>query len=272
MELLCPVCGQALTRELNTWRCPDRHCFDVARQGYVNLLTVDRKHAKHPGDTKEQVAARKAFLDGGFYAPIAQKVCQIVTPLTPGAVLDAGCGEGYYLTKLQEHLPETDFAGIDISKDAVRFAAVRNKKALWLTGTAAALPFPDSSFDGVLSMFALTVEQEFSRVLTQKGWYLQVLAGPEHLMALKSVIYPEILRKEKTLQPELDGFILEKSETLEFSFTLIDSQQIANLLSMTPHFFRISKEGAARLASTETLTDRAQVIFNLYRKEDTHAG
>lgn len=272
MKLLCPVCRQEMSRESNSWKCPLRHSFDVARQGYVNLLTVDRKHAKHPGDTKEQVAARKAFLDGGFYAPIAQKVSELTAPLSPRAVLDAGCGEGYYLTQLQSQLPETEFAGIDISKDAVRFAAVRNKNVLWLTGTAAALPFPDACFDGILSMFALTVEEEFSRVLTRQGWYLQVLAGSEHLMGLKSIIYPEILHREKDLFPQLKDFTPEHREMLEFDFTLENRQQIANLLSMTPHFWRISKEGAARLAQAEVLRDRAQVIFNLYRKEDSHAG
>ena len=174
--------------------------------------------------------------------------------------------------KLQKQLPEAEFAGVDISKDAVRFAAVRNKNARWFTGTAAALPFPDHSFDGVLSMFALTVEQEFARVLGKNGWYLQVIAGPEHLMGLKSLIYPEILRKEKTLHPEFAGFRLERTETLEFSFTVDSAAQVQNLLSMTPHFWRISKEGAARLAATESLTDTAQAIFNLYRKEDSHAG
>ena len=272
MELLCPVCGQALVRETACWRCENRHSFDIARQGYVNLLTVDRKHAKHPGDTKEMVAARKAFLDGGFYRPIAEKVIELTAPLSPNTVLDAGCGEGYYLTQLQMQLQDTAFAGVDISKDAVRFAAVRNKNALWLTGTAAALPFPSGSFDGILSMFALTVEEEFARVLAKDGWYLQVIAGTEHLMGLKSIIYPEILRKEKTLHPELKGFRLEQTETLEFTFTVDSAEQVQNLLSMTPHFWRISKEGAARLAATEHLTDTAQVIFNLYRKEDSHAG
>lgn len=267
MKLLCPVCGQPLTKDSNCWRCENRHSFDIARQGYVNLLTVDRKHAKHPGDTKEMVAARKAFLDGGFYRPIAETVTALTAPLAPRTVLDAGCGEGYYLTQLQKALPETEFAGLDISKDAVRFAAVRNKQALWLTGTAAALPFPDGSFDGVLSMFALTVESEFARVLTDQGWYLQVIAGPDHLMALKQIIYPEILRKDKVLHAELNGFRLECSETLEFSFTIDSNDQVRNLLSMTPHFWRISKDGAARLAETDCLTDTAQVIFNLYRKE-----
>ena len=267
MELLCPVCGQMLARENACWRCENRHSFDIARQGYVNLLTVDRKHAKHPGDTKEMVAARKAFLDGGFYQPIADKVIELTAPLAPAAVLDAGCGEGYYLTRLQQALPQTAFAGLDISKDAVRFAAVRNKNALWLTGTAAALPFPGGSFDGVLSMFALTVEEEFSRVLRPDGWYLQVIAGPEHLMGLKNIIYPEILRKDKVLHAALDGFRLTHSETLEFTFVVEDNAQVRNLLSMTPHFWRISKDGAERLAATDRLTDTAQVIFNLYRKE-----
>lgn len=267
MQLSCPVCRSVLAKENTCWRCEKNHCFDIARQGYVNLLTVDKKHARHPGDTKEQVAARKAFLDGGFYAPIAETVRKIVTPLAPHAVLDAGCGEGYYLTKLQQSLPRTEFAGIDISKDAVRFAAVRNKSALWLTGTAAALPFPDGCFDGILSIFALTVEQEFSRVLTKNGWYLQVLAGSEHLMGLKNIIYPEILLKEKTLHPEYAGFQLQKTQTLEFTFTLDTNEQVLNLLSMTPHFWRISKEGAQRLRETTGLTDTAQVIFNLYYKE-----
>ena len=272
MELLCPVCGDELHKTERTWRCEKNHCFDEARQGYVNLLTVDRKHAKHPGDTKEQVASRKTFLDAGYYTPIADMVCRFLAPLQPKAVLDAGCGEGYYLTRLQEALPEAEYAGLDISKDAVRFAAVRNKNALWVSGTAAALPFPDSSFDCVLSMFALTVEQEFARVLTSEGWYLQVIAGADHLMGLKSIIYPEILRKEKNLHPVFPGFRLERSETLEFSFTVDSPEQVQNLLSMTPHFWRISKERAALLASTQTLTDTAQVIFNLYRKEDSHAG
>ena len=267
MELLCPVCGQVLHRETGCWQCEKRHSFDIARQGYVNLLTVDRKHAKHPGDTREQVAARKAFLDAGYYTPIAQTVCRLLIPFAPKAVLDAGCGEGYYMTRLQEALPEAEYAGIDISKDAVRFAAVRNKQALWLTGTAAALPFPDENFDVVLSMFALTVEGEFARVLRPGGHYLQVIAGPDHLMGLKTVIYPEILRKEKNLHPELTGFILRHTETLEFPFTVEGNEQVQNLLSMTPHFWRISREGAQRLAILDRLEDRAQIVLNLYCKE-----
>lgn len=263
---ICPVCGAPLSEDEHAWRCENRHAFDIARQGYVNLLTVDQKHSLHPGDTREMVAARKAFLDAGFYRPIADKVCAMLNDAAPRCILDAGCGEGYYLTQVGERFPQAELWGIDISKDAVRYAVVRNKKARWLTATAAALPFADGCFDTVLSMFALTAGAEFARVLKAGGVFLQVLAGEEHLMGLKHIIYPQIIRKEKQQEKALDGFTLEKHEVLEFSFSLEDNAQVRNLLSMTPHFWRISKEGAERLANTSRLDDTAQVVFNLYRK------
>lgn len=268
MMPICPVCGSPLTAQEHTWRCEQNHSFDIARQGYVNLLTVDRKHSLHPGDTKEMVAARKEFLDAGHYAPIAQAVCALLQTYcpAPSAILDAGCGEGYYLTNAAAVFPDAELWGVDISKDAVRFAAVRNKQAHWLTGTAAALPFADGSFDIVLSMFALTVAGEYARVLKDGGIFLQVLAGEEHLMALKRLIYPEILRKPKQQAQALDGFTLCEHRILEFPVCVETAQQVQNLLSMTPHFWRISKEGAARLAETEHLDDTAQVVLNVYKK------
>lgn len=269
MMPICPVCGSPLTAQQRVWSCENGHSFDVARQGYVNLLTVDRKHSLHPGDTKEMVAARKAFLDAGYYAPIAQAVCALLQKYcpAPSAILDAGCGEGYYLTSVAAAFPAAELWGVDISKDAVRYAAVRNKTAHWLTGTAAALPFSDGSFDIVLSMFALTVAGEYARVLTDGGIFLQVLAGEEHLMALKRLIYPEILRKPKQQAQALDGFTLCEHRVLEFPIRVETAEQVQNLLSMTPHFWRISKEGAARLAETQSLSDTAQVVLNVYQKE-----
>ena len=116
MELRCPVCAGELTREDRVFRCPQGHSFDVARQGYVNLLTVGQKHSKSPGDTKEQVLARRAFLSGGYYAPIAEVLCRLVLPLRPKAVVDAGCGEGYYLRGLRGAWPQAGYLRLDISK------------------------------------------------------------------------------------------------------------------------------------------------------------
>lgn len=265
-QILCPVCGTPLQREEKNWHCTAGHSFDVARQGYVNLLTVDKKHSLHPGDTREQVASRKAFLDGGYYAPIADTLKEILQKERPQNILDAGCGEGYYLTHAAPKGCEC--WGVDISKDAVRYAAVRNKSVCWFVGTAAHLPFPDSSFDCILSMFALTAAEEFSRVLKTGGLFVSVTAHPEHLLGLKSIIYPEILLKEKEKSPELPGFTLEEEKNLSFDFTLPGAELVQHLLSMTPHFWRISKAGAERAAETNTLHDTAKVIFRLYRKEN----
>ena len=264
MELICPVCGCALSRVDREYRCENRHSFDIARQGYVNLLTVQQKKSLHPGDTREQVLSRRAFLDAGFYAPIARTLCETALELgAAGPVLDVGCGEGYYSSQLAKALGAA-LTGLDISKEAVRCAAGKYKDALWLCGTAAHLPVADHSAGLMTSLFALTMPEEFCRVLSPEGYYFQVLAAEDHLMGLKSIIYPELLHKEKNTVPELPGFALVKSVPIRFEFT-VEGEQVQNLLSMTPHVYRISKEGAQRLAATETLTDTASCVLNVYK-------
>ena len=266
--LTCPVCGGNLSREGNRFSCEKNHSFDVARQGYVNLLTVTQKHSKNPGDTRDMVAARRAFLDRGHYLAIAEKVSALLTPILPEApaFLDAGCGEGYYLSELMKGFSGGSFLGVDISKDAVRFAAGRNKQALWLTSSAAHLPIRGGALDGIMSMFALSVPEEFHRVLKRGGYYLEVTAGRGHLMGLKNLIYSEIIEKQAKTTPELPGFALVSQETLEFPISLSTNEEIMQLLSMTPHFWRITKEGAQRAAEATSLRDTVQVEFRLYQK------
>ena len=103
MELLCPICASALQLNNKSCRCDNGHCFDVARQGYVHLLPVQQKHSLFPGDTKEQVASRREFLSAGFYAPIADTLCQSALSLgAEGPIVDVGCGEGYYSARLAQ--------------------------------------------------------------------------------------------------------------------------------------------------------------------------
>lgn len=266
--ILCPVCGSVLNRQERSLRCHRGHSFDIARQGYVNLLPVSQKHSLHPGDTKEQVASRRAFLDCGHYAPIARAVAQAAGDYcAPGAqILDVGCGEGYYSSRVQEAIPDASLYGLDISKEAVRLAAGRYKNAQWLCGTGSRLPF-GKELDLIISLFALTVPEEFHRVLKPGGIFIQALAAQDHLMGLKNVIYPEILLKEKDSVPVLPGFRLLESRSLRFSFTA-KGELIAALLSMTPHFWRISREGAQRLYALSSLTDTASVVVNIYKAEE----
>ena len=266
MELLCPICGEPLARVEKSYRCENRHSFDIARQGHVNLLPVQNKRSLNPGDTAEQVVSRREFLDGGFYAPIREALCSLAKDHNcAGPILDIGCGEGYYSAGLAESL-NARLLGLDISKEAVRYAAGRYKNATWICASAAHLPVPDQSFGLLTSLFALTMPEEFKRVLRPDGAFLQVLAAEDHLLGLKNIIYPQLHHKEKFTTPDIPGFTLIESRKLQFTFT-VEGAQVQNLLSMTPHVYRIGKEGAENLRQTQKLTDTASCVLNLYHPE-----
>lgn len=138
-DLSCPLDLTTLTEENNTFKCQNGHCFDKAKQGYINLLPVQFKNSLNPGDNKEMVLARSAFLNEGHYKPIAQQVMQIIqNRLTKKTTLiDAGCGEGYYtnfiFNQLIKQHPQFSFSvlGFDISKEAVKQASKRSKNICW---------------------------------------------------------------------------------------------------------------------------------------------
>lgn len=265
MILCCPVCGKQLNRKSGSFLCAQGHSFDVARQGYVNLLTVDKKHSLHPGDTREQVLSRRAFLEGGYYAPIVETLIETAKSLAlSGELLDVGCGEGYYAARLSQAL-NMNLTGLDISKEAVRWAAGKYKNAQWLCATASHIPVEDGSADLITSLFALTVPEEFRRVLKPGGYYFQVLAAQDHLLGLKNIIYDHLDMKEKDSVPEIPGFQRVKSLPIRFSFT-VEGSQVQNLFSMTPHVFRVSKAGAERLEKTGTLTDTASCVLNVFQR------
>ena len=266
MELLCPICGKNLTKQDRSYRCETNHSFDIARQGHVNLLPVQHKRSLNPGDTAEQVVSRRAFLDGGFYAPIQETLCVLAKDHgCHGPILDVGCGEGYYSAGLAKEL-DAELLGLDISKEAVRYAAGRYKNAAWICASAAHLPVKDGSVGLLTSLFALTMPEEFKRVLRSDGAFIQVLAAEDHLLGLKKIIYPELHHKEKFTTPDVPGFRLAESRPLRFTFT-VEGEQVQNLLSMTPHVYRIGKEGAENLRQTKILTDTPSCVLNLYRPE-----
>lgn len=265
MELICPICGEPLRQEEKNWICANAHCFDTARQGYVNLLTVQQKHSLAPGDTREQVLSRRAFLESGIYAPISQALNQAALDYdAQGEILDVGCGEGYYSVRLAEKmgLPLT---GVDISKEAVRCAAAKYKNARWLCATAAHIPVASGSAGVLTSLFAITLPEEFHRILREQGLFFQVLAAEDHLLGLKSIVYDQLIHKQKNTVPELPGFTLLESRPIRFSFQ-IEGEQVKQLFSMTPHLFRIGKAGAQRLETTTELRDTASCVLNIYRR------
>ena len=265
MDLLCPVCGSVLVKKERALVCEHNHSFDIARQGYVNLLPVQQKHSQDPGDTREQVLSRRNFLDTGIYAPILEALIRAAREYgASGELLDVGCGEGYYCAGLSKAL-NLPLTGVDISKEAVRAAAARYKGPNWLCATAAHLPIRNESVSLLTSLFALTLPEEFNRVLISGGLYIQVVAAEDHLLGLKSIIYDQLTHKEKHTTQDIPGLTLVHSERIAFDFRLT-KEQIPWLFAMTPHLFRIGKAGAERLSQTESLQDRASCVLNVYRK------
>src|SRR5512139_1799883 len=232
--LACPLDGTPLHRKGSTWACASGHSFDIASQGYANLLPVQHKRSRDPGDSKEMVAARRRFLAAGFYQPIAAAVREaVLADLPPDATiscLDAGCGEGYYLRQLAaavRHKQTLALLGLDISKWAVLSAAKQDRRPSWVVGSNANRPVLSGTLDRILCMFGFPVYTEFARVLKPGGRLVQVDAGPDHLRQLREIIYPS-LKPERTVEtPTPEGFSRLPAETLRFPVELTDAGQIA---------------------------------------------
>ncbi|ART62256.1 putative RNA methyltransferase [Kushneria marisflavi] len=251
-SLTCPLDGAPLSRTESGWCCPQGHTFDVSRQGHVNLLPVQKKRSRDPGDSKAMIAARRRFLEADHYQGIAEAVSRRV--LAHGAahealaVLDAGCGEGYYLRALAQaaSVRRLSVLGLDISKWAVQAAAGRDRRMQWVVGSNAALPVPDQSLDVVLCMFGFPTPAEFARVLKPGGLLLEVEAGPDHLIELREIIYPTLKAPREPRQAPEPGFKSDMVETVRYARTLSSREQILDLLVMTPHLYRATAEGRAK--------------------------
>lgn len=270
--LACPLDGKPLHRNGSAWCCADGHSFDVASQGHIHLLPVQNKRSRDPGDSKEMVACRRRFLEAAHYRPIAEAAARAVLADTaPGATvrcLDAGCGEGYYLRQLAAGNETRDLAliGLDISKWAVLSASRRDKRMTWVVGSNAKLPVLSGTLDRVLCMFGFPVYAEFARVLAPDGQLVQIDTGPDHLRELREIIYP-VLKAERAIDiPVPAGFSVVSSETVRYSAEINGQQQIADLLAMTPHLFRATSEGKARVAALQGLSVTVDVRLTRYRK------
>ena len=271
--LACPLDGLPLQSDGATWRCAYGHSFDIASQGYTHLLPVQNKRSRDPGDSKEMIAARRRFLTAGFYQPIAAAVSRAVLADLPagitGSCLDAGCGEGYYLSQLAAAVPDHQtlaLLGLDISKWAVLAAAKQDKRTTWVVGSNANLPVLPGTLDRVLCMFGFPVYPEFARVLKPGGRLIQVDAGPDHLRELREIIYPSLKPERTTEIPPPEGFKCLPKETLRFTINLTRAEQIADLLTMTPHLYRAKPEARAKAAALTALPLSVDVRLTCFER------
>ena len=269
--LVCPVCGKVLDKNEKSFVCDGKHSFDISSKGYVNLLLSSHTNSKIPGDNKMMVMSRRDFLDKGYYRVLHEKLNETFIryfPADGGVLLDAGCGEGYYTSGMADAAAKknirSDIIAADISKYACGYAAKRlnayrseTLNISVITASVFRLPAADGSVNVLTSLFAPFCREEFLRVLVPGGILIMVIPSADHLYSLKSAVYDRPYLNEKS-DTEIDGFKLIEELTADDDIHLGSHEDIENLFSMTPYFYKTSREGHERL---EKLTEL-----------DTHIG
>jgi len=269
--LTCPICTTQLAQSNNTLVCANAHTFDIAREGYVNLL---RKQL--PGDTKEMLAARRSFLERGSYQPLSNMLNQIsVTYLaastSPVTILDAGCGEGYYLGRLQQSLADRPLqcVGLDISKEAIRLAARRYKQACFVVANLKErLVLADGVLHMILNIFAPRNAAEFARVLVPGGLLLVAIPAPEHLLQLRSALHLlniEEHKQEKISEQFAADFDFVTASDLRYTLYL-KHDEIVQAVMMTPNYWHLSAEQRVTMEDMEGVETTVAFTCLLFRR------
>lgn len=265
--LRCPVCnaGMTVTADAKVCRCrgAKTHCYDFARSGHLHL---GGPHAGE-GDSKAAIQARRAFLNAGYYQALSDAVNEILDTVPSKTVLDAGCGEGYYTNRMATEARAV--LGIDLSRAGVEAAAKSAKQLGRRSGFAVAsifsLPVQNASVDVVTNLFAPCAEEEFLRVLKLNGHLLLVGAGEHHLMGLKQVLYENPYDNPGRADLPAQMKLISKRQ-LRTEITVKGQEMIQALFSMTPYYWRTSKNDSAKLENLDELTTEVDFDIFLYRK------
>lgn len=263
--LKCPVCGQALLCENRIWRCKNRHCYDTAKEGYVNLLS-SHKSGDAIGDNKEMALSRRDFLNKGRYQPLAQAVtdCLLKYSSDGDSVLDICCGEGYYTAYAAERLSRC-FYGFDLSKNMVRLAAKRRTSAQFFVANIAAIPVADRSIKAAFHLFAPFHAAEFRRIIADDGVILTAIPGRDHLYGLKEVLYDRPYQNDEK-EPLAKGLTAIERIRVKGEITLKSREDINALFQMTPYYYHTPSEGMKRLEQRDVLTTPIEFLLIVYKK------
>lgn len=267
---ICPVCSEKLKISGKSYICLNRHTFDMAKSGYVNLLPTNNSGSVH-GDNKLMLRARREFLEKGYYKPLCDAVCDTVAKYCDknSVILDAGCGEGYYTTAVKANFDKSkiavDMYGIDISKDAVDMAAKRKSGINFAAASVFHIPVLTESCDILLTMFAPYCGEEYSRVLKKEGIMIMAIPSENHLWELKSKIY-DTPYKNEVKEYALEGFEFLGAEKVSFTMKIPENSDILSLFSMTPYYYRTGKTEQQRLNDLTYLETQADFEILTYKK------
>lgn len=264
-SFICPVCKGELSLSERTYKCHNNHCFDLSKDGYVNLLMSQQSSLKRHGDDKLMVKARREFLEKGFYGRLREGLCEALNSCVPknSTIIDVGCGEGYYTAEIAKN--NFKIFGIDISKDALKYASKSVKSSSFAVASAFSLPFADGSADCVLSVFAPSAYEEFHRVLKEESKLIKAIPLENHLWELKCALYKEPY-KNKPEKRNDELFRLVSLKEIKYKINLTEREDIENLFKMTPYYYKTGREDAERLLSLGSLETTVHFGVEIYEK------
>ncbi|MDG7236841.1 methyltransferase domain-containing protein [Streptococcus pneumoniae] len=258
----CPICQENLTLLETNFKCCNRHSFDLAKFGYVNLAPQIKQSANY---NKENFQNRQQILEAGFYQAILDAVSDLLaSSKTTTTILDIGCGEGFYSRKLQESHSEKTFYAFDISTDSVQIAAKSepNWAVNWFVGDLARLPIKDANMDILLDIFSPANYGEFRRVLSKDGILIKVIPTENHLKEIRQRVQDQLTNKEYSNQDIKEHFqehfTILSSQTASLTKT-ITAEQLQALLSMTPLLFHVDQSKIDWSQLTE-ITIEAEIL------------
>ena len=259
--MLCPKCNLELFKDNNTYKCPNNHCYDIAKEGYLNLL-LSRTNG---GDSKELVSSRVSFLEKGFYDQMRAYLEEIIGDFSHNKeikLLDMGCGTGYYTKNFAKF---GEVYGLDISKDAIKYASKHDKNSTYIVSSNKSAPFSSDYFDILVHIFSPIFEKEDYRLLKNEGILISVEGGANHLIELKNLLYKNpYLNDEKN--HAYDGFKVVDKKRIEYRVK-IDNFDIHNLVAMTPYFYTTKKDDLEALKIDKTIDLSIDFLVTIFKKE-----
>ena len=257
MEIICPICKNKLFKKFNSYYCINNHCFDIAKEGYLNLYL---KSAKKSGDEKEMIQAREDFLNKDYYLFLKEELNRILKELKINSLLDLGCGEGYYTSyfNIEEKI------GIDLSQEALKKASKKDPKSFYILSSIFNNPIATNSIDAILTCFAPIAYEEINRICKKDGYFILVRPNVKHLYELKEVVYTNPYDNELE-EIKLNNFEIINEYSIS-NHSILDKQDILNLFKMTPYYHKTSMNDMNKLLEVNQLDITFDFIISIYKK------
>lgn len=253
IKLICPVCSENLELYGKTYKCKNNHCFDIAKEGYVNLLTGNHKDGSLIGDNKEMAKSRKNFLEKGYFDPLKNFLVSYINENTDtsSVIADICCGEGYYSHCVGEET-HRDVCGFDISKEMVKLSAKRKNKNTYFVANLSRIPLEEGSIDLAFHLFAPFQEKEFHRILKENGTIITVVSGENHLFELKEILYDTPYKNDEK-PPETENLRTTDKIKITEKVLLRSEEDIDALFRMTPYYYHTKSEDKLKLKGIGSL-------------------